>query len=164
MTREELTPQDKFDIAQRDDFTCQYCGGRPGNDKLHIDHLIPYSKRGSNNPENLVTSCEKCNVGKLARFYIPKSLCVGPDTLDPEWTIYKAWGAWGIKWHPEEGVVLEYTPFESSLRFAPISHTRAYSDWYEHIGNKSWPEPHCFINFSEALQHLQMMVRPPKGA
>lgn len=37
----------KFRIAARDDFYCKFCGARPGNDNLEIDHLIPTSLGGS---------------------------------------------------------------------------------------------------------------------
>lgn len=56
----------RFEILQRDNFTCQYCGKNTKEDKikLEIDHKIPISKGGSNNPHNLITSCSECNRGK----------------------------------------------------------------------------------------------------
>ena len=46
-------------IFKRDNYTCQYCGSIGG--KLEGDHIIPISKGGTNDLENLTTSCRKCN-------------------------------------------------------------------------------------------------------
>lgn len=56
----------RFKILQRDNFTCKYCGRnvKDNNVKLHVDHKIPISKGGSNNVDNLITSCSDCNIGK----------------------------------------------------------------------------------------------------
>lgn len=47
------------DVFERDEFTCQYCGKVGG--KLEVDHKIPISRGGTNDFENLTTSCRKCN-------------------------------------------------------------------------------------------------------
>jgi len=54
----------RFDILQRDNFTCQYCGRKPPEVKLQIDHKIPQSKEKNNTNENLITACSDCNLGK----------------------------------------------------------------------------------------------------
>jgi CRISPR/Cas system Type II protein with McrA/HNH and RuvC-like nuclease domain len=46
-------------VFKRDNYTCQYCG--KSGCKLEADHIIPFSKGGGNNIENLTTSCVKCN-------------------------------------------------------------------------------------------------------
>lgn len=53
----------RFDIFKRDNFTCAYCGKSSVKDKieLHIDHIFPKSKGGSNHYYNVITSCKKCN-------------------------------------------------------------------------------------------------------
>ena len=56
----------RFQVLRRDGFTCHYCGRKPPEVKLHIDHLQPWSSGGLNVPENLRTSCEACNLGKGA--------------------------------------------------------------------------------------------------
>lgn len=43
----------------RDNFTCYYCGKVGG--KLEADHKTPFSKGGTDDIENLVTACRKCN-------------------------------------------------------------------------------------------------------
>jgi hypothetical protein len=55
----------RFEILKRDNFTCQYCGGTPRMGYiLQIDHIIPLSKGGLTEKENLITSCWVCNSGK----------------------------------------------------------------------------------------------------
>ncbi|KAM0895896.1 hypothetical protein ACQ4PT_023550 [Festuca glaucescens] len=48
-------------ILYRDNFTCQYC---PSEDDLTIDHVIPTSRGGKWEWENLVTACSRCNSRK----------------------------------------------------------------------------------------------------
>jgi len=52
-------------VLDRDDHTCQYCGVRGVT--MHIDHIMPISRGGSNHPDNLVTACEACNSRKHAK-------------------------------------------------------------------------------------------------
>lgn len=54
----------RFDVFQRDNHTCQYCGRKPPQVTLVIDHLVPVSKGGTDDINNLVTSCDDCNSGK----------------------------------------------------------------------------------------------------
>lgn len=54
-------------ILDRDSFTCKYCGRSPMKDKsveLHVDHKIPRNRGGTDDLDNLITSCEQCNLGK----------------------------------------------------------------------------------------------------
>ena len=46
-------------IFSRDNYTCKYCGQIGGI--LEVDHIVPISKDGSNDTNNLTTSCRKCN-------------------------------------------------------------------------------------------------------
>lgn len=54
----------RFDIFRRDSFICQYCGAKPPDVVLEIDHITPVVEGGTNDQMNLVTSCEACNRGK----------------------------------------------------------------------------------------------------
>lgn len=54
----------RFDVFKRDSFTCRYCGSKPPDVFLEVDHLVPVSKGGKNDGANLVTSCFNCNRGK----------------------------------------------------------------------------------------------------
>lgn len=70
----------RFLVLERDGFKCVYCGRSPAKDNdvaLHIDHVHPKSKGGSDLPENLVTACQECNLGKSD--YILKKLSETKD-------------------------------------------------------------------------------------
>ena len=54
----------RFEVLKRDDFTCRYCGKKSPEAILEVDHVIPRSKKGADDPENLVTACYECNRGK----------------------------------------------------------------------------------------------------
>lgn len=57
----------RYKVLSRDKFKCVRCGSSPATDltcRLHIDHIVPFSKGGKTVLENLQTLCEKCNLGK----------------------------------------------------------------------------------------------------
>lgn len=54
----------RFDVFHRDGFACQYCGMTPPEAILHLDHIVPHSKGGSDEIDNLITACSRCNGGK----------------------------------------------------------------------------------------------------
>ena len=56
----------RFNVFLRDRFTCQYCGDRKD---LTFDHLLPKSKGGLTDWENVVTACSSCNVQKGGNLY-----------------------------------------------------------------------------------------------
>lgn len=57
----------RFDVFKRDGFTCQYCGRKPPEVVLHVDHIEPRSAGGPDSYGNFVTSCSTCNLGKGPR-------------------------------------------------------------------------------------------------
>jgi hypothetical protein len=85
-------------ILERDDYTCGYCGTKPkklyrryngGSYNwpreicvLHVDHMVPRSKGGSDHPHNLVTACEGCNLSKYDKTWaVPFAECVFCERL-----------------------------------------------------------------------------------
>lgn len=54
----------RFAIFERDRFTCGYCGRRPPEVVLEVDHMFPICEGGGDDPENLITACFDCNRGK----------------------------------------------------------------------------------------------------
>ncbi|MBD3337809.1 MAG: hypothetical protein GF353_01785 [Candidatus Lokiarchaeota archaeon] len=63
--RSGLSKRIKFEIFQRDNFICQYCGkSKDDGATLHVDHKIPISKGGTDSFDNLITACSECNIGK----------------------------------------------------------------------------------------------------
>lgn len=49
-------------VFDRDGDKCQYCGAV--DVQMHIDHVVPFSKGGSNDIENLTVACASCNLSK----------------------------------------------------------------------------------------------------
>lgn len=62
-----MTPKLRFQILERDDFTCSYCGAVGSESDLQVDHIHPKSKGGADYIDNLATSCFECNIGKSNR-------------------------------------------------------------------------------------------------
>ena len=56
----------RFNVFLRDKFTCQYCGDRKN---LTFDHLLPKSRGGLTDWNNVVTACSSCNVRKGGKLY-----------------------------------------------------------------------------------------------
>lgn len=51
-------------IYARDQQKCQYCGKHVPRHRLTWDHVVPRSRGGKSNWENLVVACEPCNSQK----------------------------------------------------------------------------------------------------
>ena len=62
--RKPISKRTRFEVFKRDKFTCQYCGMAAPYVTLHVDHIVPVAHGGTNDMENLVTSCMSCNLGK----------------------------------------------------------------------------------------------------
>jgi len=94
-----------LNVFRRDGYRCQYCGDRFPPDKLECEHVVPKSKGGKRNWENIVAACRTCNARKrdrsceeigmfpLAKPVRPKSLPVDrlevPHERAPEeWLAY----------------------------------------------------------------------------
>lgn len=54
----------RFEILKRDGFRCHYCGVTACGAALEVDHVLPKSKGGTDDPGNLITACVNCNRGK----------------------------------------------------------------------------------------------------
>jgi 5-methylcytosine-specific restriction endonuclease McrA len=56
----------RFEILRRDGHTCRYCGQSAPDVRLTVDHVVPESLGGADDPANLVTACTSCNAGKAS--------------------------------------------------------------------------------------------------
>lgn len=54
-------------IMLRDKYRCQYCGRTGKSDLLNLDHVVPRAHGGRTTWENVVTSCQECNLRKGGR-------------------------------------------------------------------------------------------------
>lgn len=55
----------RFEIFNRDKYTCQYCGMQ--SHSLTLDHVIPRYRGGQHTWENVVSACAACNRRKAGR-------------------------------------------------------------------------------------------------
>lgn len=74
--RTPVSKRVRFEVFKRDGFTCQYCGATPPKVVLEVDHVDPVAAGGTNDMDNLVTSCFPCNRGKsdVLLSVVPQSL------------------------------------------------------------------------------------------
>ena len=61
-TRGNLSPSTRRAVFERDGEVCAYCKTDSG--PFHIDHIMPKSRGGSDNLENLTVACAPCNLSK----------------------------------------------------------------------------------------------------
>lgn len=54
----------RFEILERDEYTCRYCGRSAPSVPLEVDHVTAVVDGGTDDPANLVTCCWSCNRGK----------------------------------------------------------------------------------------------------
>jgi len=60
----ELPCFTRFNVFLRDKWICQYCGKEFITHELTFDHVIPRSRGGVANWDNIVTCCQRCNTLK----------------------------------------------------------------------------------------------------
>ncbi len=148
-----LIAEDKFRIFHRDRFMCAFCGDTPGCSGLEVDHLVPQSIGGSDNDENLISACMKCNRGKTANIIFPHSMIEGPDQ-QKGWMIHRSFGIWSIKFTETQAVI------ESTFGYWFGMERFHEPDWVCHIKEKEWPLPHSLDDFINCLQYGRRLVCP----
>ena len=70
----------RFNVFLRDKFSCQYCGNKRD---LTFDHLLPRSKGGKTNWNNVVTACSACNVQKGGRLFKLSGMTLNQKPYQP---------------------------------------------------------------------------------
>ena len=70
----------RFNVFLRDKFTCQYCGSKKD---LTFDHLLPKSRGGFTDWENVVTACSVCNVKKGGRLFAKSGMILTKKPYRP---------------------------------------------------------------------------------
>lgn len=111
MKRKPLSKSIRFDVLNRDNFTCQYCGKSAPEVRLEVDHVKPVSKGGTDHLSNLITTCEECNRGKSNKELTPEIPTIErsndiAENILSEWTkidddtymIHTPLPAWCMKW------------------------------------------------------------------
>lgn len=75
----------KCNVFTRDKYICQYCGKKFLESDLTFDHVIPKSKGGKSNWENIVTCCKKCNIKKGNNFPVEVKMFPIKTPKKPKW-------------------------------------------------------------------------------
>lgn len=88
--REEAVTFSRRNLFKRDHQTCQYCGARPGNSELTIDHVVPKSRGGSSTWDNCVLACVPCNARKANRTPEQARMHLKHKPVRPAWRPYYA--------------------------------------------------------------------------
>ena len=149
----------RFTILKRDNFTCFYCGRKPPEVELQVDHIKPRADGGSNLAENLVTSCRDCNLGKRDSSSIESAL---------EYAVHKGWDkslqllkiwlrapehAWAAKHLDEQLTLMFATMLPSSFDVTCADWLRALNDLFTVDGAKRAQEAFAKrFNDGEPLQ------------
>jgi len=65
--RTPFTKSIRHEVFKKDNFCCVECGATNKEIILHVDHIIPVSRGGTDELDNLQTLCESCNLAKKNR-------------------------------------------------------------------------------------------------
>ena len=71
----------RFNLFLRDEFKCQYCGSKGD---MTFDHIVPRSKGGRTTWENVVASCQKCNLRKGSKSIKNAGLSLRQKPIKPD--------------------------------------------------------------------------------
>jgi 5-methylcytosine-specific restriction endonuclease McrA len=72
-------------LFARDQSLCLYCGNRFNRSELTRDHVVPVSKGGPDQWENVVTACWSCNVRKGCRTPVQAHMPLLAVPYRPSW-------------------------------------------------------------------------------
>ena len=99
-------------VFARDGFRCQYCGTRAET----VDHIVPRSRGGEHNWQNVVAACRKCNGLKRDKFPREVGLELRKKPAVPRGPVTVGYNLGSIlpQWEP----YLEYC-WEPSEQFQP---------------------------------------------
>lgn len=80
-------PFTRANLYKRDKYQCQYCGKRPGKNKLTIDHVLPRSMGGTSTWENCVIACKQCNSRKANKLCSRAGMRPRKNPSVPTWDL-----------------------------------------------------------------------------
>ncbi len=72
-------------IYVRDKYICQYCCARFSTKDLTLDHVMPVSKGGKKDWNNIVTACKACNQVKADRTPYEAKMPLKTKPVAPQW-------------------------------------------------------------------------------
>lgn len=142
----------RFEILRRDNHTCRYCSAT--DEPLTIDHVIPTTLGGTDDPTNLVAACRDCNAGKSS---VPADAPLVDDVA-----------ADALRWTRAMRLVAETASVEREARNE--LHKRFWNEWESWGGQTMAPMPDDWpdtidrflqagLTFGDLLQHLDIAQR-----
>ncbi len=75
----------RISIYARDNFKCQYCGMKGKMKDFTFDHVVPRSRGGKTNWDNIVTACVPCNTKKNNRTPAEAKMKLLKQPVKPNW-------------------------------------------------------------------------------
>lgn len=122
----------RFSILQRDGFECLMCGVRPGSALLGITRVLPSTRRGSDNAQNLWTCCLACISGKTDQIHVPTRWLITREDHEG-FAIWRQFGRWNYE-VSTDGMIINFAPRNG---YYWIGMDRFYErGWIEHIQRK----------------------------
>ena len=82
----QALPFTRRNLVRRDAAQCQYCGCRPGQSDLSIDHVIPRVAGGETSWENCVLACVRCNRRKGCKLAHEAGMILRRPPRAPQWS------------------------------------------------------------------------------
>ena len=79
-------------VFARDDYRCQYCGGVADS----IDHVVPRSRGGRHEWENVAAACRPCNVHKRDRMLKDSGMRLRSDPSAPSGIVWSILAGGGV--------------------------------------------------------------------
>ena len=84
-TKKKRIKFSRQNVLARDHFRCQYCGAGGRNTVLTFDHVIPRSRGGRTEWENIVMACEPCNAKKADKTPREAGMPLKSRPMRPTW-------------------------------------------------------------------------------
>lgn len=124
-----LSKRLRFEILRRDNHACRYCGASAPEAKLTVDHVVPVTLGGTDEPSNLVAACADCNSGKSAT---PADAAIVDDVQ-----------ADALRWGRamEEASRITRQSLADREQFASDFKAGIWDDWTWDFGKQTFPLP-----------------------
>ena len=95
--RQPIPRKLRHQVFKRDGYRCRECGATNKQTRLHVDHIKPVARGGTNDLSNLQTLCEECNKSKYTDEWVggvigkrtPKRREYNPDDYTDTFRITK---------------------------------------------------------------------------
>lgn len=66
----------RAEVKHQDRFRCKICSKSGDGTELHVHHIIPLDKYGSNHPNNLITLCHSCHNKQHPGFQVTRNIAL----------------------------------------------------------------------------------------